>query len=761
MTILKVCGKFVKAGVMSRNAAGFVKNLLFRGDVRLGFISRRFMEGKINELQLYEQMQDVIEEETNLLFDGVFENCTLQDAKQLSREERTRDNLQTTSLTYGEIDYRSFFKIMKRLGPCRDLTFYDLGSGTGRAIVEARLMADFKSCRGIEILNGLHLAAAKIVEEFSEDSHKENLAYAHENDMNVVEGSILDLDWSDGDIVFANSTCFNLELIDQISILGEKLRPGSIFITFTKGLTSEAFELLDKSRLKMSWGPATVYIQRRRNLDGSPAHYSGPCINVDPWKSAPIFAEFNKVPDSHPGIASTSSLSRVSLSHRQSQQYMHNIQKPINLKKSNRNFLKFLLRASGNSLVKAQEDEAVPLVVFLHGASARGETFDDHSQAALPGQISAIESSGALNAHQGFLLLSPLCPVGIEWKHSSMIDALIDTIDAVCDKCNIDRSRIYLTGVSMGGLGSWMLGAKYADKFAAIAPICGGGSPLYARLLKDVPMWFAHSEDDNVVGVEETDKLVEALQNEGNFTVMYNRYDKCSEPSAQAWMVGHNSWTKTYAQEEFWSFLFKRVNKKHVQDKKVIEPAAADEKDKNDEKDLLSITNKVYLDFQVGDDVNSGGRVVIGLFGNCVKKTAENFRAFCTGEKGIGKHSGLPLHYKGALMHRVIKGFMLQGGDITSGGGGDSIYGGRWADENFHIKHTEPGILSMANRGPDTQSCQFFLTTVATPWLDGAHTVFGKVVEGMDIVLKLEQIETGDGDRPLDDVVIRDCGELG
>ncbi len=269
--VLKEVARFVKAGVLSRNAGGFVKNLLFRGDVRLSFIARRFMNNKINELQLYEQLHDLIQVESNVLFDRVFERCTLADAKLLSREERTnKDLLTTSSLTYGEIDYGSFYKIMKRLGPCRDLKFYDLGSGTGRAIIESRLMADFKSIRGIEILNGLHNAAEQIVQDFNSDAgdvgYKHNLAYQDAGDMGVVEGSILDLDWTDGDIIFANSTCFSPELIDKISSLGEGLRPGAIVITFTKGLTSTAFELLDKTRLKMSWGPATVYIHRRRAL---------------------------------------------------------------------------------------------------------------------------------------------------------------------------------------------------------------------------------------------------------------------------------------------------------------------------------------------------------------------------------------------------------------------------------------------------------------------------------------------------------------
>ncbi|RKP08806.1 peptidyl-prolyl cis-trans isomerase D [Thamnocephalis sphaerospora] len=168
---------------------------------------------------------------------------------------------------------------------------------------------------------------------------------------------------------------------------------------------------------------------------------------------------------------------------------------------------------------------------------------------------------------------------------------------------------------------------------------------------------------------------------------------------------------------------------------------------------------RCYFDITLGGQPL--GRIVFELFADTVPKTAENFRALCTGEKGVGS-LGKPLHYKGSPFHRVIKGFMCQGGDFTAqnGTGGESIYGEKFADENFTHKHESSCLLSMANAGPGTNGSQFFITTAPTPHLDGKHVVFGKVLKGRNVVRAIEHTPTDSNDRPVAPALIADCGEL-
>ncbi|MET7520958.1 peptidylprolyl isomerase [Streptomyces sp. NPDC005248] len=165
------------------------------------------------------------------------------------------------------------------------------------------------------------------------------------------------------------------------------------------------------------------------------------------------------------------------------------------------------------------------------------------------------------------------------------------------------------------------------------------------------------------------------------------------------------------------------------------------------------MTTKVFFDITINDE--PAGRITFNLFDDVVPKTTENFRALATGEKGFG--------YKGSSFHRIIPDFMLQGGDFTSGDGrgGKSIYGEKFADENFKLTHNKPGLLSMANAGPNSNGSQFFITTIVTSWLDGKHVVFGEVdgQESMDLVKKIESYGSQSG-KSRAKVTIADCGVL-
>lgn len=173
----------------------------------------------------------------------------------------------------------------------------------------------------------------------------------------------------------------------------------------------------------------------------------------------------------------------------------------------------------------------------------------------------------------------------------------------------------------------------------------------------------------------------------------------------------------------------------------------------------MATNPQVFFDIELGGA--PAGRIIFELYAHVVPKTAENFRALCTGEKGRGR-SGKRLTFLGSAFHRIIPGFMCQGGDFTAGNGtgGESIYGEKFKDENFKLKHQGKGTLSMANAGPNTNGSQFFICTAATPHLDGKHVVFGKVSSGYEVVQKMEKCGSRDG-KTSKKVVIAGCGEVG
>ncbi|KAI9339660.1 cyclophilin-like domain-containing protein [Obelidium mucronatum] len=172
----------------------------------------------------------------------------------------------------------------------------------------------------------------------------------------------------------------------------------------------------------------------------------------------------------------------------------------------------------------------------------------------------------------------------------------------------------------------------------------------------------------------------------------------------------------------------------------------------------VSAREKVF--FSITHGGSAIGKIVMELYSDIAPKTCQNFKVLCQGNT-VSEVSGVQLSFKGCSFHRVIKNFMIQGGDFTNhnGTGGESIYGEKFEDETFEGKHDKPGLLSMANAGPNTNGSQFFITTVATPHLDGKHVVFGRVIKGMGVVRRIENCEKGDNDKPVHDVLIADCGE--
>ncbi|KAK8787714.1 cyclophilin 40 isoform X3 [Amblyomma americanum] len=174
---------------------------------------------------------------------------------------------------------------------------------------------------------------------------------------------------------------------------------------------------------------------------------------------------------------------------------------------------------------------------------------------------------------------------------------------------------------------------------------------------------------------------------------------------------------------------------------------------------VLPSNPHVFLDVRIGEEFV--GRIVIELFRHLQPQTSENFRLLCTGEKGIGVNK-VPLHYKGCKFHKIMPKFMVQGGDIThgDGSGGDSIYGRFFPDEDLSLKHDRPGLVGMANSGPNTNGSQFYIVTVPTPHLDGKHVIFGQVVKGMGVVSVLEYVRTNENDVPVEDCIIENCGEI-
>ena len=226
-----------------------------------GDIAKKIDNDMLNVLR---QLHSILKIEVRKIYDHYFEEIPYELGKDLSNRDRTDTSKKSEqSLLYGEIEFESFFQLLRKFQPCSGGVFYDLGSGTGKAVVLARILCDFNICTGIELLQSLHNQANNIGQRYS---HEERDEYG---DLSFLQASITDFDWSDGDFVFANSTNFDEELMKSLSEKSTLLKPGSIVVTLTKPIKNNKFEMVEVMRSKMSWGRATIYIQRRLLDDGA------------------------------------------------------------------------------------------------------------------------------------------------------------------------------------------------------------------------------------------------------------------------------------------------------------------------------------------------------------------------------------------------------------------------------------------------------------------------------------------------------------
>ncbi|KAJ1449541.1 S-adenosyl-L-methionine-dependent methyltransferase [Pelagophyceae sp. CCMP2097] len=260
-----------KDGVITNNGKAFMKELILSCDPRLLALLGAFEERGAADVVFIDSIHELIESEAFVMYEELFDRCSLEVGKQLSKGERQARALgDVKNLIYGEVDFAYFARILRKINPTAGGVFIDLGSGTGKAVFIARLLYDFRECRGVEVLQGLHDAGAAVAEAFRGDT-AQALWTRQPQDVDLQCASFLDVDWSDADVVFANSTCFDEDLMSAMSRQAESLKPGAYFVTFTKGLSSDAFDVLERKRYRMSWGPATVFIHQRKHADGASA----------------------------------------------------------------------------------------------------------------------------------------------------------------------------------------------------------------------------------------------------------------------------------------------------------------------------------------------------------------------------------------------------------------------------------------------------------------------------------------------------------
>lgn len=266
-----------KSGTITANGKALFKELIIRRDKRLDALMALFgARGSVSSAQksevdaeFLETVNSLIDDQARRLFEPLFRKFSTEMGKHLSKLERKELGLDAQkSLVYGEVDFESFVEILRKVGPSTGKKFYDLGSGTGRAVMAARITQDYSTCVGIESLSSLYNASLEVNSSF-EQLIRQFLGTGQEQATEFLKGSITEIDWSDGDVVFANSTCFEDDLMEELSAKAELLKEGSVVITFTTGLDSPCFEVLEEAHYTMSWGAATVFIHLRNACPAS------------------------------------------------------------------------------------------------------------------------------------------------------------------------------------------------------------------------------------------------------------------------------------------------------------------------------------------------------------------------------------------------------------------------------------------------------------------------------------------------------------
>ena len=251
VTFLRTLYELTSTGTFACNSIALLKDSLFRGNERLVFLLRRYKNKSIDISTACSQVHDFLEKHSAELLTSIFKDCSLQKAKDISKADRSIiEPRNEKSFTYGEIDFTSFYRVLRDIPDWTNKrgVFYDLGSGTGRAVVAARVLCDFSVCKGIELLPGLHSEASSISQIYCKSSHCFSQYFGISTDMQFYSQSITEYDWEDGDVVFANSTCFSDFLMKSISEQAERVKKDTLFISFTKPLQSDQFEIFRKVR---------------------------------------------------------------------------------------------------------------------------------------------------------------------------------------------------------------------------------------------------------------------------------------------------------------------------------------------------------------------------------------------------------------------------------------------------------------------------------------------------------------------------------